>query len=698
MSNKSIENLKILLIEPRFDKIGTQCIPYGSGLLGSYLKKSLPEVDLQIHKLLTPILKYIKEKKPDVLGVANYVWNTNLCLKISKIAKEINPDILLVFGGPEINRQHVDKKRFAKLYSHIDLLVETEGEVAFTNIIKTYLDCDQNPGKLRERIGELGNCFFVKDDESIISGPLLPKIVDFNTIPSPYLTGLLDKFLANKHLVPMVETNRGCPFSCTYCQQGDPYYSKVKFKSLDHVKEELNYIAERVHPEAGLYIFDNNWGSYKQDIPIARHLKYLNETKNWPQFIDCDSGKSQYDRIKHIAQDILPGMMTISNSLQSSNPEVLKNIKRRQIKSGVELIKDFGGQVQSPDFILPLPGETKESFIAGLKALLDTGADVRPRVHPTALLSATELASQDTIDRYGFYTKYRQFSNFIGYCDGEFICEIENIILATKDMSLDGVFYCRVYTVILDAILRQAPLRELFAYLKSIGIQMSDLISKLCDDLPEAPVDIRDWLQEYRESYMEAMFDTEEEVLAYMKKHCKDYMLGNKGGDLLKYSMKLWIEHYSSMMNWLFNMIRDLAKGKDGSVFEELKNLELYTRHLYYDRSEDSSSSPVIEASFDYDIHKWFRTDKFSPLKDFKYPVNYTFTQTEYSGLSRQELWNSFGFYKSDSYQLPVGTDSRSRYYLSRLRRKVEGILENKIGVTSSERDGRDAHSTNLSI
>ena len=197
---------------------------------------------------------------------------------------------------------------------------------------------------------------------------------------------------------------------------------------------------------------------------------------------------------------------------------------------------------------------------------------------------------------------------------------------------------------------------------------------------------------------MEAMFDTEEEVLAYMKKHCKDYMLGNKGGDLLKYSMKLWIEHYSSMMNWLFNMIRDLAKGKDGSVFEELKNLELYTRHLYYDRSEDSSSSPVIEASFDYDIHKWFRTDKFSPLKDFKYPVNYTFTQTEYSGLSRQELWNSFGFYKSDSYQLPVGTDSRSRYYLSRLRRKVEGILENKIGVTSSERDGRDAHSTNLSI
>jgi len=672
---KSIKNkkLKVLLIDPSYDEIGISapCIPLGLGLIGSYLVEQVPTVEVKILKLMTLILDYIKNEKPDILGITNYMWNTNLAVKLSKIAREVNPDILLVFGGPDINRKHLNKARFIKLYSHADLLVEKEGEIAFTNIVQTYLSVNKDRTKLREHINELGNCFYINSENNFISGPSLPKVT-INSMPSPYLTGFFDEFLANKHFQPLLETNRGCPYSCTYCQQGETYYSRMYFKSLEFVTSELDYIAERVNPDAGLYLIDANWGMYKEDIPIANHLKKLNEEKNWPKYIDCDTGKSQYNRIRHVALDILPGLMSISNSVQTINVDVLENIKRKQIKDPVQIIKDFKGEVQQPDFILPLPGETKESFIEGMKSILDTKENVRFRVHPTQMLSATELDTKESVKKYGLQYKYRQHSNFMGYCEGEFLCETERVIFATKDMSLEDVFYCRIYTVFLDTLLRRAPLRELFAYLNSIGILVSDLTIQLTENLSNAPDDIQACMREYQESYMGEMFETEEAVIKYMKKNQKDYVLGNKGGDLLKYSMKLWIDHCPSMISWIFSTIRKLCVNHDKKVWKVIDNLERYTRALYHDR-ENTDSNPTINSYFDYDILKWSETKSQTQIRQFKSPTKYNFKKTDISDLDRKEIWNSFGFYRTEFYQPPVGTDSR--LYLYKLRRDVETLL-----------------------
>ena len=673
MNTKKAGHLKVLLIDPYYDE-SVSCvpsIPLGLGLIGSYLKQQIPNVEVKILKLMSNILNYIKTKKPDVLGISNYMWNTNLAIKLSKVAQKLNPNILVVFGGPDINRKHSDKERFVRLYSHADLLIEKEGEIAFTKIIQTYLSVNRNKIKLREHIDELGNCFYINSDKNFTSGPKLPKISDMNVMPSPYLTGLFDEFLADKHFQPLLETNRGCPYQCTFCQQGETYYNRVHFKSLEYVTSELDYISNHVVEDVGLYLIDSNWGMYKEDIPIAHHIKKLNETKNWPKYIDCDTGKSQYDRIRHVAMDILPGIMSISNSVQTMDKSVLKNIKRLQPKDPVQIINEFKGEVQQPDFILPLPGETKEGFMKGMKKLLDTKANVRFRVHPTQMLSDTELDSQESIDKYGLQFKYRQHSNFMGYCYGEFICETERVVLATKDMSLEDVFYCRTYTVLLDTLLRRAPLRELIEYLNSINILVSDLARELTDNISKAPDDVRACLKEYQDSYLEAMFDTEEEVAKYMEKSQKEYISGNKGGDILKYSMKLWIDHCPSMMKWLFSTTHELCKDLDESKHKVIDNLEIFTHFVYYDRTNGTSES-IVESHFDYDILKWFKTEKESHLEKFKYPTRYVFKKTKISDLDKTEVWNSFGFYRSKSSEFQVGTNSR--FYLYKLRRTVEAL------------------------
>ena len=75
--------------------------------------------------------------------------------------------------------------------------------------------------------------------------------------PSPYVTGLFDKFLSNPEYMPMIQTNRGCPFSCTFCQEGQAYFNKVRRHSLKFVQEELDYISQRTDPASGLWITDS---------------------------------------------------------------------------------------------------------------------------------------------------------------------------------------------------------------------------------------------------------------------------------------------------------------------------------------------------------------------------------------------------------------------------------------------------------
>ena len=89
-------------------------------------------------------------------------------------------------------------------------------------------------------------------------------------IPSPYLGGFLDKFL-DRGLVPILQTNRGCPFSCAYCCSAVAYYNKVAFFSVNRVREEIEYIAERVKSPS-MQIHDSNFGMFEQDYEICKKI------------------------------------------------------------------------------------------------------------------------------------------------------------------------------------------------------------------------------------------------------------------------------------------------------------------------------------------------------------------------------------------------------------------------------------------
>ena len=95
-------------------------------------------------------------------------------------------------------------------------------------------------------------------------------------IPSPYLKGYLDKFLEDSRLSPLLESNRGCPFTCTFCVDGTNSRSKVYHKSVSRFSQELEYVATR-YKGIILTIADLNFGMYARDIEISSSIARIKE-------------------------------------------------------------------------------------------------------------------------------------------------------------------------------------------------------------------------------------------------------------------------------------------------------------------------------------------------------------------------------------------------------------------------------------
>tara|TARA_B100000700_G_C15025688_1_gene848002 strand:+ start:127 stop:2226 length:2100 start_codon:yes stop_codon:yes gene_type:complete len=670
------KELKILLIDPAFstvgigesggEKLSNASIPLSVGYIGSYLKKNFPFLDIAILKASDEILEYISRKKPDIVGICNYLWNTNIAVRLSHHAREVNPNTFIVFGGPEINIQPVDRKSFIKKYSHADMLVHHEGELAFSNLIDIYIQESGKKDKIQSRIKELGNCFYINQSEEFIVGPAMKRIDDLNSIPSPYLMGLFDHFLEKGCYVPLVQTNRGCPYSCTFCQEGNAYYSKIHFHKLNNVKNELDYIAERVNPVMGLFIVDSNLGMYKEDIEVAYHLRDLKKKYNWPMHILSSTGKSQLPRIKKFAE-ILEGSLRISNAVQSLNNDVLDAIKRKNAATLEEFLKGLE-MVSVPDIILPLPKETKKTFIEGLNKLLDTRSPIRFTVFHALLLSDTQMNDEKQVSEHGLKVKFRQHQNLISKVGGQWVCETERNIIQTSTMSELDVLQARKYVVILDAMLREEPLREIFYYLDSLNINRSKLTMSMYDNLEAAPKEIVDCLNDYIDKIVSETFDTEEEVLEYMKKYGEDYHYGIKGGDLLRYAQKLWVDHATSFLNWIFIHLNKVTKAYRVER-NELNNLHEYYKQIYKERISNNINETYGKKDFDYDILLWIENSPSKKLSEFKKTVTYNFHQTNFSKYSKKQIWNSFGF------NLDEDTDYKFlpqlRMYVSKMRRNV---------------------------
>src|SRR5262249_56757190 len=141
---------------------------------------------------------------PGVAAFSTYVWNWEMSVATAREIKQQYPRCLIVFGGPQVpDPERLDN--FFESFPFIDIAVHGEGEVTFSEILTTHAQ---------------GGNYLSINGLSCKDGTTPPRTrtPDLNVFPSPYLTGIFEDLFELPFSYQTVwETNRGCPYGCTFC-------------------------------------------------------------------------------------------------------------------------------------------------------------------------------------------------------------------------------------------------------------------------------------------------------------------------------------------------------------------------------------------------------------------------------------------------------------------------------------------------
>ena len=549
--------------------ISAATFPLGVSFVYSYSKKMLgKEFNLDLFKFPSHLSDALKKQLPTVLSFSNYSWNFELAYKFASVVKKRNPNVVTIFGGPNFPTVTDEMLEFLKKRSNIDFYIELEGEIGFVSLLKKLEEYNFNATKLKENGEKLLNTSYVFDNQ-LVHGPK-ERIKDVNVIPSPYLTGALDKFF-DLPLVPMVETTRGCPFSCTFCSDGAVIKNKVSRYDPQRIKEELYYIANKVKNVDELIITDLNFGMYKQDVETAKVIADLQQTYKYPTIMAGSAGKNMPKRIIEVAK-IVKGWV-LGSSVQSTDPEVLKSIKRSNISSNAyKEVIDFGNSNNSmktySEVILGLPGDTKQKHFETIRFGVDSNVN-RMSMYQAMLLAGTEMASRADRKKFGLITKFRTIPGCIGIYDifqeKHSVAEIEEIILGSKTLSVDDYLECRVMNLIVETFYNNAMFEEIFPMLRALGVSPMDCLIYIKENSNLYTVRVKEIFASFTAETTEDLFSSWEEANKYVLNQdvINKYIGGELGTNELLLHRVLLFNEFDDICNLMFESVAGTLKQKN---------------------------------------------------------------------------------------------------------------------------------------
>jgi len=630
-------------------------IPVNLGYVGSYAKKIHGNsIEISLFKYPESVISEIKKNPPDILALSNYSWNSLLSERIAEIAKLKNSKVVTAQGGPNFPHDSEQQLEFLKRRPNTDFHVELEGEISFSNLINRVLKYHSGKEELFD--SPVSGCVYIHPKKKIlIKGEKPGRIQSLDDIPSPYLNGMLDKFFDGR-LSPFIETNRGCPFKCSFCHTGNDYFQKIHMFSIERVKAELEYIGARAAKQKNtvLHLADVNFGMFPRDREVCQSLVEMQKKYNWPSVVISTTGKNNKERVIDVTS-ILGNAFSVTMSVQSMDDKVLKNIKRSNIQldhyTAINKHLQKTGRSTSGELIIGLPGETKKTFTEGVKQIIDTGVN-RATIYTLMMLYGTEFKDPKYRASYKMKGKYRIVPLNLGEYDGLKIFDHEEVCIENKDMSFKDYLDLRQLALLVESVFNNQPFEAFFRYALTMNISQSDFLFLILKNIHKAPKKIVKIFNDYYQETKDELWDSEEEMVKYYQKdeNYKKLLRGDAGGNLIyKYKSMNLANAMPEWIEFLSNLLKDLVKSKnltDNKLAEkEISMLTLYHKNRTWKFLDSVYSERNISMESDYDFLSWLKSSEPQPLSMYKLknPINYYFAYTETQLKERHDQFRRYG-------------------------------------------------------
>jgi radical SAM superfamily enzyme YgiQ (UPF0313 family) len=491
--------------------------PLAVGCVASYAIAALgSQISIDLFKSPNALADALIANPPRILGFSNYMWNFNLSYEMVQRLKMIHPETIVVMGGPNYPEDSERQLEFLRKHHLIDFYIIKEGEIPFVELFRALDACDFIPSRLKDERVVIPGCQYAHHGEFIAGGPA-GKFTNLDDIPSPYLSGLFDKFF-DEGLEPLMQFTRGCPFACTFCGEGLSYYNKLGRSSLGRFSSEVEYAAQRVTGSPTLYLADANFGMYKEDLEASKTIATVQTKYGWPEKMNTSTGKNQQERILNVTS-MLNGALRFGAALQSTDKAVLSNIKRANISieklmGAAKRVRELG-QVSYSEIILNLPGETVDTHLQSIRTPIEAGI-TRIQMYPLVLLPGTEMENIETRTKYGTKTKFRILPRCFGvyrFGDSSYpSAEIVEMVVEQDSMSFQDYLYCKEFELSVELFYNDHYFEEIRGFLEHLGLSMFNFVKACHELLPTFPDDLKVLYAGLRRAVGQELWDSKEAV------------------------------------------------------------------------------------------------------------------------------------------------------------------------------------------
>jgi anaerobic magnesium-protoporphyrin IX monomethyl ester cyclase len=325
------------------------------------------------------IAKEIGSRKPDIVGIAGpFTSQIGNAIKVSTAAKQANPNILTVIGGPHVT---LVPKEFLEETKTADIVVMGEGEYAMLEVAQHF------EGK--KKLGEIKGIAY-RDGGEIVVNDRRPFLENLDELPYPaydlvdmerYLNppkGIGYRSFQNR-AISMI-TSRGCPFNCCFCSVHLHMGMGFRAHSANYVLDHIQFVVEKYKIKNIYFEDDNLTMDLKRfeaicDGIIERKIKIGWETPNGVR-----ADRLTMELLKKMKKS---GVKSIFVGVESGDQQILDKVvcKSLDLSKVVEFAKNSQklGLKTGAFYIIGFPGETKENmqrtvnFALDLKRKYDVG-------------------------------------------------------------------------------------------------------------------------------------------------------------------------------------------------------------------------------------------------------------------------------------------------------------------------------------
>jgi len=636
----NIQTLKVAFIDLNHMTKGihTNTVPLSSGLIAKYFKQNIHiDTDIKIFKNPYKFLECLDEWKPDILALAQYLWNSNLNLYFAQRIKTLYPNTMIIIGGPNQYLTSEERLEFLKHNRFIDVCVAYDGEIPFLNIVKRRIN-----GESIEEIRNTpspGTYSLDSKEELVESTSPTPRIDSLNVFGAIYAEGFMDSFL-NDGFHPFLQTHRGCPFKCSYCHTSNHYYNKMLFQSENIFRQDMEYLGSRYkgHHQITLYLGNTNFSLFNEDFEIAKVIREIQDKYDWPKVIDVTPGKDPDKLLKLLS--MLKYKFTPAISLQTLTPKVLTNINRKNISLDdfstfhKKIIREVN-QNTGTELILNLPGETKNSFINTVEQVLNSGVQ-NIVIYSLMSLRGTPISSLQTIKDNDYTVRYRVVPRAFSEIDGHKIFDTEEVVVASKDMSFEDYLHLRGLAIIITVFVTSVEFFPIRKFIMEYKLAMSEWVFNIHNDLLNNPYLISVYGRFIQETKDE-LFNSNESLYSFFneKGNYQSLLVGKLGDNLLrKYKTIFLLNHYKECLNIAFSVLKKIVDSK--SSLEQLCNiineiqLFLESRDVGQIFANGYDLLQQRKYKLQYDVPKWLSSSTDNSLEKYRGHFIYKTVITQY--------------------------------------------------------------------